>query len=360
MYGFWLGCLFCPPVSLCLCGFSSMLPRFSRTFTIEVMELAGSVVPSSGSHLGELLRFPYRRFTIDSALPPDAARERIRGIIHQSSLGLAGMFAGDKLFAGEFSSERFKVFRIDARHWRGTALVEGTFAPTPLGTRLAIRMRLTRHNAFGALLWFTIATLLMVACILGPMFSPHMKAAPGFALFMAMMLVGGYAILAASFNTEVAKTEAILREALQTQPTARIEEALHPNAARQQARLVKTLRTFAIVISVVAVIVLVILPATLRHSEKFRVARDYIEASAAVRGELGNITSVAPDRWRSRQENYAGTQEGNASFSLDVRGTNRSGVVSVQMQLHRGTWQVVSAELHESGGRTVAISSSGD
>ena len=319
------------------------------------MELAGSIVPSSGSHIAEMLRFPYRRFTIESTLPLEAARERIRGIIHQSSLAIAGLFGRDKLFAGEFSPEHFRVFRLDARHWRGTVLVEGTFASTPVGTRLAITIRLTRHNAFGALLWFGIATVMLAASVLGPMFSPHMKAAPGFALFLSMLLTAGYAILALSFNSEVAKTQSILHEALQIQPSARIEEALHPSPARRQVRLLKSVRAFAIVASAVALLVFVILPATLSRSAKFGVARDYVESSAVVRAELGEVTSVAPDRWRSRQENYFGTQDGSASFSLEVTGTNGSGVVSVQMQMHQGMWKVVAAELHESSGRTIAL-----
>jgi hypothetical protein len=91
------------------------------------MEQRGSTAVSWDAGPLELLRFPrHRHFTLESELPLEAARERIHGIIHQSSLAVAGMFGGDKLFAGEFSPDRFKVFRLDARHWRGTALVEGT------------------------------------------------------------------------------------------------------------------------------------------------------------------------------------------------------------------------------------------
>ncbi len=65
-------------------------------------------------------------------------------------------------------------------------------------------------------------------------------------------------------------------------------------------------------------------------------------------------------RWRSDEENYLGTQEGDATFSLEVTGTSGNGVVSVRMQKHLGIWKVMSAELHEANDRTIALDKSGD
>jgi hypothetical protein len=324
------------------------------------MELAGSVVPSSGSYLLEQLRFPHRRFVIDSQLPLEAARARIRDIIQPGSLAMASLFPSEKLFVGEFSPERFKVLRILPYNTGSTPIIEGSFASTPFGTRLSIEMRLKRNAEVGAAVWFGIATVLLAWCVIGPFLSPHVTHTAGFALFMSMMLAGGYAILAVSFNREVAETQALMREALQVQPSARIQEALTPDPARQKARRIKSARAFAIVATAVGLLVFLLLPAFTRHSEHFRVARQYIEASPVMRGELGTITAVEPDRWRSDKENYVGTQEGNASFSLAVTGTNGNGVVSVQMQKHLGIWKVMSARLQESNGRTIALDTTGD
>jgi len=171
---------------------------------------------------------------------------------------------------------------------------------------------------------------------------------------MAMMLVGGYAILAANFNTEVAKTQAILREALQTQPTARIEEALHPNQARQKVRIVKTLRALVLVTAAVSLFVFLIVPTSLRSSDKFHIAQQYIENDATLRSELGSVTSVEPDRWHGLQETTSGA-EGSATFALYVTGSSGHGVVTVRMAKDRGVWKVASAVLNESNGRTIAL-----
>jgi hypothetical protein len=311
-------------------------------------------------YLPELLQFPHRRFTLESELPLEVAIERIGGIVQHSSLAMAGIFPSGKLFAGDFSPNRFKVFRIVPHYGRAMAIVEGSFASTPGGTRVDITMRLTRNNEFGAFLWFGIASLLLCACVLGPMLSPHMTGSAGFAMFIAMMIAVGYAILAVSFNREVLETQTLLREALQLRPSARIQDALTPDPARQKARRLKSARAFAIVAAAVGVLVFLILPTFTRHSEHFRVARQYIEANPEVRSELGTVTSVGPDRWRSDHENYVGTSEGDATFSLDVTGTSGNGVVSVRMQKHLGIWKVRSGELHESNGRTVALGTTGD
>jgi cytochrome oxidase complex assembly protein 1 len=324
------------------------------------MELAGSVVPPSGSYLLELLRFPHRRFAIDSQLPLDGARARIRGIIQPSSLAIAGFFPSDKLFVGEFSPERFKVLRILPYNTGSTPIVEGSFAPTPIGTRVSITMRLKRNAEVGSFVWFGIATLMLAWCVLGPFWSPHIGNSAGFALFMLMMIAGGYAMLAIAFNLEVGKTQTLLREALQAQPSARIQEAMSETAARRMPRFKRSARAFAIVLPAVGVLIFLIFPALQSHSEKFRIARHYVEADPAIRSEIGSVTSVEPDRWRSDQENYVGTQEGNASFSIEVKGTSGSGVVSVRMQKHLGIWKVMSAELHESKGRTIALGASGN
>ena len=307
------------------------------------------------SDLLALLRFPHSSFAIDSQLPREAAVERIGGIIQQRNLAMAGIFPSEKLFAGEISPERFKVFRIVPNYGRSMALIQGSFAPTPTGTRVDITMRLTRNNQVGAFVWFGIGGLLLAACVLGPLLSPHMTGSASMALFMSILIAAGYAIMAIPFNQEVDKTQALLREALQVQPSARIQEALTPDPARHRARVIKSARAFVILAAVVGVLVFVVFPAFLKSSEHFRVARRYIEANPKVRSELGTVTSVEPDRWRSDRENYVGRSEGGAAFSLSVKGISGSGVVSVKMQKHLGVWKVTSAELHESNGRTIAL-----
>jgi hypothetical protein len=324
------------------------------------MEPAQRNAEWSRSWLQEMLRFPHRRFAIDSQLPLDAAVERIRGIIQPGGLVLAGLFGADKLFVGEAFRDHLRLRRIRPYQNQSMPIIEGRFEPTPTGTRLALGMRLPRRTVAGALVWFVIGGALLISSVLGPLLSPHMKGSLGFTLFTAVLVAGGYAMIAAGFNTEVAKTQEIMREALQTRPSERIEEALHPNAARRNARVIKSARGFAFALGGTWAMVFLILPAFMGHSEKFRVARQYVEADALIRSELGNVTAVEPDRWRSGQENYLGTQEGNASFSIEVTGTNDKGVVSVQMQKHLGIWKVMSAKLQESNGRTIALGESGN
>ena len=318
------------------------------------MESRGGAAVAWDTAFAGLLRFPYRRFAIESQLQPQTAVERLGGIVHQSSFALTALIPSGKLFVGNFTVRHFKIFRVTPYSSRSAALIEGSLAPIPAGTRVDITMRLPRNNQFGAMAWFGIAGLLLCACVLGPVLSPHMGGSASFAGFMLMMIAAGYGILAVSFNRDADASEAILREAMQMQPSERIKEALAPDPVQLKARRAKTARAVVVVAAMFAVFGFLLAPMMLQNSEKFRVARDYVAADATIRIELGEVTSVTADRWRGSQETTSGDR-GSATFSLNVAGTNGRGIVAMQMEKSHGKWRVASARLHESSGRTIAI-----
>jgi len=322
------------------------------------MQRAGGDAKSRG-FLPGLLRFPHRRFVIDSKLPLQDAIARMRGIIEQRSLMMAEFFPSEKPFAGEFSEDHFKVERILPLYEKGSqAIIEGRFEPTASGTRLLVRMRPKRRDEVFLFIWFGIGGLLLLVCLLGPMLNPHIQGSASFAMFMALLLGVGYAMVAVGFNLEVRKTEEMLREALQLNPTERVREALSEAASRRMPRFKRSMRTFLIAMAIIFAGALVY-PALFAHTEQFRIARDYLEADPGLRSEIGTVTAVEADRRHGYHSTSTGA-EGQSDFALRVTGINGSGVVTIVMRKHLGMWTVTSAKLREPDGRVVALDTRGD
>lgn len=312
----------------------------------------------SAAFLPELLRFPHRRFVIDSKLPLPDAVARLRGIIEQRSLMMADYFPSDKLFVGQFSEARFKVERILPLNEQGwPAIIEGTFEPTASGTRVRVTMRPKRRDEVGLFIWFAIAGLLLLVCVLGPLLNPHIHGSASFAMFMLLMLGAGYAVAAASFNQEIRKTTELLSEALQLTPSERVHEALGEAAARRMPRFKRSLRTFALAMAIILAGATVY-PALFAHTEQFRIAREYLESDAQLRSEIGPVATVEADRMRGYHSTSVGA-EGQSDFAVRVTGTRGSGVVTITMQKHAGRWKIASAQLRESNGRIVTLDTSG-
>jgi hypothetical protein len=308
--------------------------------------------------LPDALRFPFRRFAIDSPLPPQDAVARMTGIIEQRNLMLAEFFPSDKLFAGEFSDDHFKVERILrlTEQAGSRAIIEGTIEPTASGTRVLITMRLKRRDQIGVFIRFAIGGALLLLCVLAPLINPRIHASVSFAMFMLLMLGGGYAIVAAGFNLEVRKTRELLGEALQPSPSARVRDALSEAAARRMPRFKRSLRTFVIAMAVIFVGAM-IYPALFARTGQFQIAREYLKNDAHLRSEIGTITAVEPDRSRGYHSTSVGAEE-QSDFAVRVTGTSGSGVVTVTIRKHLGIWKISSAQLREPNGRTMALDTS--
>ena len=310
--------------------------------------------------LPDLLRFPFRRLAIDSLLPLPDAVARMRGIIEQRNLMLADFFPSDKLFAGEFSDHHFKVERIPPVNERSgsRAIIEGGFEPAASGTRVLLTMRLKRRDQIGVFIWFAIGSLLVLLCVLGPLLNPNIHGSASFAMFMLLLLGGGYAMVAAGFNLEVRKTRELLSEALQLSPSARVREALSETAARRMPRFKRSLRTFGIAMAIIFVGAM-IYPVLFARTDQFRIAREYLKADAQLRSEIGTITAVEPQSRHGYHSTSVGAEE-QSDFALRVTGTSGRGVVTVTMRKHLGTWKISSAQLREPDGRTIALDAPGD
>jgi cytochrome oxidase complex assembly protein 1 len=318
------------------------------------MQRAGSNVESS-TLLPELLRFPHPRFAIESKLPLQDAVARIRGIVEQRSLMTAEYFPSEKLFAGEFSDDRFKVERILPLYEKGSpAIIEGRFEPTASGARLLIRMRPKRRDEVGVFIWFATGAALLLVCLLAPLLNPHIHGSVSFAMFMAMLLGGGYAMAAASFNLEIRKARELLDEALQMTPSERVREAQSEVAARRMLRFKRSLRTFAGAMALIIVGALVY-PAVFAHTEQFQIARDYLEADVQLRNKIGAAISVEADRAHGYHSTSVVGGDGNCDFAVRVTGASGNGVVSVTMRKHQGQWKIASAQLRETDGHLVTL-----
>src|SRR5579862_8215474 len=108
------------------------------------------------------LRLPYRQFEIVSTLPREAAMARINGIVEAHSPLIATFVRTNKLFAGDVSSDRFKIKRIVNYRSGMVPVIEGVFDPAPSGSRIRITMRLAYWIAGFYGLWFGATMILLL------------------------------------------------------------------------------------------------------------------------------------------------------------------------------------------------------
>ena len=193
--------------------------------------------------LRKMLRFPYRRFVIDSDLPREIAILRIRGIVVPRGPLSFWLFRTNKLFAGIVTSDRFKIMRIRPFHIfsinKCPVVVEGIPEPSPLGTRIRITIRMVLIHAGMLAVWFIGALFVATSAAVGSLSSNHLKAFRGFPwLFMFGIFAFVYGSGCVSFNLEANRVQALLEEALRAEPSARVREVIEDVAPKKLCQFV--------------------------------------------------------------------------------------------------------------------------
>ena len=311
---------------------------------------------SAVAWLRDVLRLPYRQFDLDTGLAQAEIVERLRAIVEPGSAFLASFKRTNKLFAGDVSSDGFKIRRLKYDPNPHFPVVIGRLEPLPVGTRVSITMRLRRFMQVFIVIW---SAAMLFACVV-PFLLALLSSTKNdvFVLFTPLEWVGlvmggvsfAYLVVAVSFGVEARKARGLVEEALQPAPGPRVQRVLEGVRPRLP-RVAKLPLVFA----AAAIVMVAVVQTFVAGSEPFHVAEGYIRSDPVIRSELGAIDDVELDRWKSARVKYVGGGGGAAMFALRVAGSRRTGVVFVQMREHRGVWRVSSANLREAGGRIVDL-----
>jgi hypothetical protein len=291
------------------------------------------------------LRLPYRRFEIVSTLSREAAAARINGIVEPHSPLIATFVRTNKLFAGDLSSDRFKIKRIVNYRDTMVPVIEGVFEPSPSGSRIRITMRLAHWVAAFFVLWCGGTTIMFLLSALGLLPSSH----PTSSLSWLFPLAFVYVMSAIGFNSEADKARGLLEEALRATPSGPVEQVLSNVVKPKLSWYVKGRLAAGAVITVLATFMWLLSP-----QSQFRVAQDFIEDNRTIRGELGSVSSIErlnDDHFYKSEKD----QPNEANFQVNVTGEQQSGVVLFGMERHDRVWTIKSAQLREADGRTMLL-----
>jgi Cytochrome oxidase complex assembly protein 1 len=310
--------------------------------------------PSCG-FLRDLIRPPFRRFSIDTELSAAEIIERLRAIVEPGNAFLASFRRTSKLFAGDVSSDGFKVVRLIYYSNGFQPVVIGRFDPGPHGTCVQVTMRLKQYASAFVALWLGMLALIVFVALFVVVFSSRRNGVGNWLEFVGFACaIGGvaYLMVAISFGAEARMARRLLEEALQPTPGPRIQNVLS-SAPPRLPRIAKHLLLGAGVVVAGFGIASVVTSRFIAKSEPFRIAENYVRSDPFIQDELGIIKGVDLKRF-GNQVRYAGS-EGSAKFAFKVEGTRRDGVIQVAMKRHFGVWQVSAADLHESSGRIITL-----
>jgi hypothetical protein len=148
---------------------------------------------------------PYRRFAIETALPPAEVQARLRAAVEPRK-SLRWPSGDHKAFEGEVRASGFELERIIDYRNSFLPRVRGTITPSTRGTRLAGTMRLHDVVAAFMIVWLTAVG---GACLV---FVPRAGSLEPAALIPLGMLVVGLVLPVAAFIPEARKARRLLAE----------------------------------------------------------------------------------------------------------------------------------------------------
>ena len=309
----------------------------------------------SGGLLRDLIRPPFRQFSIDTELSEAEVVERLRAIVEPGNAFLASLRRTNKLFAGEVSTEGFKIMRLIYYSNGFQPVVTGRFDhPGPRGTRVQVGMRLRQYASAFVALWLGMLALIVFVALFEAVFSSPKKGVGnwlegvGFATSIGAI---AYLMVAVSFGAEARKARGLLDEALQPTPGPRIQNVLSgaPSALPRFVKHLFGVGVLALLFSAVSLAV----PHLMIRSEPYHIAESYIRLNPVVQEELGRILSINLEL-SGNNVSYVG-REGSARFAFEIDAARSKGVVLVSMKKQLGVWRVSTADLREPSGRIVSL-----
>jgi hypothetical protein len=317
----------------------------------------GATRSSVAAWLRDVLRYPYRRFDIDTELSQTEVAERLRSIVEPGSAFFAAFRRTNKLFAGEISSDGFKIRTLKYYPNPYLAVLVGRLEPGPIGTQVKIAMRLRRFVQVLIVIW---SAAMLFACVSPFLLSPPSaeKSVSFFTLYTPLewiaLVMGGvsfaYVVVGLSFGIEARKARGLIEETLQRVPGQRVQTALEGVRPRLP-RVAK----FLLGCAAAMVVMILGIQSFIARSEPYHIAEGYVRSDPAIRSQLGAIGKVDLDPWKSAQIKYYGKSEGVAIFSLRVIGSRGKGTVFFQMRKHQRVWAVNAANLREPDGRIIPL-----
>jgi hypothetical protein len=291
---------------------------------------------------------PYRSFEIVSTLPREVAVARINGIVEPHSSLIATFVRTNKLFAGEVSSDRFKVRRIISYRNAMLPVIEGLFEAAPSGSRLRIMMR-PAHWITG---FFALSlggmTILFLLSVLGLRSSTH--GVVGLSWTLPLAIVYGFGAI--GFNLEANRARPLLEEALRATPSGQVQQVL-TNAVKPRLSRFLRVRLIGGAVGAGIVAFMVVVAQFLPPSE-LRVAQKFIRDNRTIRAELGSISAIE----RASGDGFHKSQTDQPSgeiFEVNVTGTLQSGVVLLGMVRQDHVWTIKTAQLREADGHTMLL-----
>jgi len=298
-----------------------------------------------GNRFVALLRLPYRRFEIVSDLPREVAIARIKGIVQQGSPLVASFVRTNKLFAGEVSSDGFKLGRIIGYRNAMLPVIEGAFEPSPSGSRIRITMRLAHWVAGFFALWVAWSPTMFLLSALGLISSQH--GMPGLSYIFSLVFLYGFATI--GFNFEADRARALLEQALRGTPSPQVERVLTNVPKRRLSRFVKARLATVAVLAGVGVLSWLFSP-----SSEFLAAEYFIQNNQTIHAELGSISSIERVRGDGFHKSETDAQD-EGIFEVNVTGASKSGMVLFGMVRENRGWSIKSAQLREDDGRTMLL-----
>ena len=270
---------------------------------------------------------------------------RINGIVEPHSPLIATFVRTNKLFAGDLSSDHFKIKRIVNYRNTMVPVIEGVFEPSPSGSRIRITMRLVHWVAGFFVLWCGGTTIMFLLSALGLLSPGHTST--GLSSLFPLALV--YAMGAIGFNSEADKARGLLEEALRATPSGPVEQVLSNVVKPKLSWFMKGRLATGAVVIVLATVMWLLSP-----QSQFRVAQNFIKGNRTIRAELGSVSSIE----RLNDDHFYKSEKdppNDANFQVNVTGEQQSGVVLFGMERQDRVWTIKSAQLREADGRTMLL-----
>lgn len=171
-------------------------------------------------------------YVIETELSDEELVERLRAIVEPRSPILAPLVPTNRLFAGEVSSQGFKIMRIIGYGNGSLPMISGHFEPGLKGVRVCVETRLTRAASFSRHLVLSILVLLLTCASIAVWKQSGIDA---MLLTVAICVVATWVIwvITRGESHEERRARVLLEETLQSTPSLRIQRILSGTAPRR-------------------------------------------------------------------------------------------------------------------------------
>ncbi|WP_233258241.1 hypothetical protein [[Phormidium] sp. ETS-05] len=133
--------------------------------------------------------FPFERFTITTALPPDIVREKLISVVEPPSRNIRwGMTKPDKPYQGKISESYFEISRIINYRNSFIPVIKGRIYPDGTGSKIHIEMTMHPFVMVFMAIWLSVVGQAAVGVLIAAFSSATFD--PTYLTPLGMFLVG--------------------------------------------------------------------------------------------------------------------------------------------------------------------------